>query len=90
MDPTPLLPYLAGLIPVCLARTWQARSVAIVFGLVSIGLGMHYIECIHRGQPVLATVQSVKPVVIGALGNVVLAVVATYLVDKKYGRKSVK
>ncbi len=49
MDPTPLLPYLAGLIPILLARTWQARSVAIFFGLVSIGLSGVSHHFLHFG-----------------------------------------
>jgi hypothetical protein len=90
MDPTPLLPYLAGLIPIFMARTWQARSVAIFFGLVSIGLGVYYLRCIHHIPSVLAAVQAIKPAVTGALANLFIAVMVTYLVDRKYGRKAAK
>ena len=33
MNPLPLLPYLLGLVPILLARSWQARIVAIIFGI---------------------------------------------------------
>ena len=88
MDPTGLLPYLIGLIPILLARSWQARGVASLFGLISIGLGCYYIWCIQNSPSVLAGVQWIAPGVIAALCNSVVSLLVTYHVDKKYRPKA--
>ena len=88
MDPTPLLPYLVGLIPIFLARSWQARIVAVSFGVVSIGLGVYYIWCIQHSQSILNGVQMIVPAVIGALCVSAISLVVTYCVDKKHNTKA--
>jgi hypothetical protein len=82
------LPYLVGLIPILFARSWAARIVAILFGLVSIGFGVYYVWSIRNGADVSTTIQQVGRVVIGALSIAVVSTIATYFVDKKYGRKT--
>jgi peptidoglycan/LPS O-acetylase OafA/YrhL len=84
MDPTPLLPYLIGLIPIFLARSWQARMVAVLFGVVSLGLGVYYIWSIHHSPDVLSGIQMIGPAVVGALCVSAISLVVTYFVDKKY------
>jgi hypothetical protein len=81
-------PYLAGLIPIFLARTWQARTVAVLFGVASIALGVYCVWSIQHSQSVLAEVQAITPAVIGALCVSVVSLIVTYCVDKKYGAKS--
>ena len=87
MDPTPLLPYLLGMVPILLARSWQARIVAISFGIVSISLGVYDIWCIQHSPDVLTSVQMIKPAVIGALCVSAVSTVAIFYVDKKYKTK---
>jgi hypothetical protein len=84
MNPLPLLPYLVGLVPIFFARSWPARVVAILFGLVSVGFGIYYIWSIHNGTDVSTGVQQAGRAVIGALSIAVVSVIATYFVDKKF------
>jgi hypothetical protein len=88
MDPTPLFPYLIGLLPILLARTWQARIVALLFGVVSIGLGVYYIWCIQNSSSLLTGIQKIAPTVIGALCVSVVSLLVVYYVDKKYYTKT--
>jgi NhaP-type Na+/H+ or K+/H+ antiporter len=73
-------PYLIGLAPILFARSWQARIVAILFGLVSIGLGIYYIWSLQHNA-------DIGRAFIGAFVVAPVSAVATYFVDKKYGRK---
>ena len=84
MDPTPLLPYFIGLVPIFFARSWPARIVAILFGLGSIGFGVYYIWSIHNGADVSTGVQQAGRAVIGALGIAIVSAIVTYFVDKKF------
>jgi disulfide bond formation protein DsbB len=81
-------PYLVGLIPILLARSWPARIVALFFGLISVGLGVRHVWSINNSPDVITTVQGAGPAVIGGLVVAVISVVATYFVDKKYGTKA--
>ncbi len=81
-------PYLIGFVPIVLARSRSARAVAILFGLVSVGFGVYYVWSIHNGAEDSTGVQQAGRAVIGALSIAVVSTVVTYLVDKKYGRKS--
>lgn len=81
-------PYLVGLIPILLARTWAARIVALLFGAVSIGLGFRHVWAINNSPDVTTGVERVAPAVIGALSVAVISVVVTYFVDKRYGTKT--
>jgi len=87
MNPLPLLPYLVGLVPILFARSWPARVVAILFGLVSVGFGVYFVWCIHYGADGDAGFQQVGRAVIGALSIAVVSTIVTYLVDKKYAKK---
>jgi hypothetical protein len=80
-------PYLVGLIPIFFARSWPARVVAILFGLVSIGFGFYYIWSIHNGTDVSTAVQQAGRAVIGALSIAAVSAIATYFVDKKKQNK---
>jgi hypothetical protein len=82
------LPYLIGLVPILLARSWPARIVAIVFGCASIGLGAYYVWIIQNTPDVTTGVQRIGPAVIGAFCVALISLVTTYFVDKKYCRKS--
>ncbi|HEY3863319.1 MAG TPA: hypothetical protein VGO59_15680 [Verrucomicrobiae bacterium] len=87
MDPTPLLPYLVGLIPILIARSWQARIVAILFGAASIGLGVLYIWRLQHSPDSLAEVKMIAPVVIDSMCLSVVSLFVTFYVDKKYIKK---
>jgi hypothetical protein len=87
MDPTPLLPYLVGLIPILIARSWQARVVAISFGAASIGLGVLYVWRVQHSADILTGVKMIAPVVVASLCLSVVSVLVTYCVDRKYIRK---
>jgi ABC-type uncharacterized transport system permease subunit len=80
-------PYLIGLVPLLFARTWSARIVAILFGLVSVGIGVYYVWSIHDGADVSTDVQKAGHAVIGALIIAVVSAIVTYLADKKFCRK---
>ena len=81
-------PYLVGLVPIFLARTWPARVVAILFGLVSIGLGGYYMQILNDDSDVLTGVQRVRFPIVGALSTALISLLVTYFVDKAYGKKS--
>ena len=81
-------PYLDGLVPIFLARTWPARVVAILFGLVSIGLGGYYMQILNDDSDVLTGVQRVRFPIVGALSTALISLLVTYFVDKAYGKKS--
>ena len=81
-------PYLIGLVPIFLARSWPARAVAIIFGLISIGLGAYYVSTIQTSPDALTGVQQIAPIVIGALVIAFVSLLATYFVDKRYARKN--
>lgn len=87
MDPTPLFPYLLGLIPILLARSWQARVVACAFGVLSIGLGVYYVWCVQNSPTELEGVKMIAFPLIGAFCITAISVVATYFVDKKFNAK---
>ena len=53
-----LWPYLVGLIPILLARSWPARIVALVFGLISVGLRVRHVWSINNSPDVITTVSS--------------------------------
>ncbi len=81
-------PYVIGLVPILLARSWPARAVAITFGFISIGLGAYYVSTIQTSPDVLTGVRQIAPVIIGALVIALISVLATYFVDKRYARKN--
>jgi len=76
-------PYLTGLVPIFLTRHWPARFVAILFGLVSVGLGIYYVRSIQNGAEVSTAVQQTGQAVTGALS---IAVVSA-MVDVSRGQK---
>ena len=83
MSPLPFSPYLLGLLRIFLARSWRARIIAALFGIVSIGLGLYYIWCIHHSPSELAGVQMTAPPVIAALSVSIVSLLVTFYVDKK-------
>lgn len=87
MDPTPLLPYLVGLIPVLIARSWQARIVAISFGAASIGLGVLYVWRVQHSEDGLSGVKMIAPAVVASLCLSIVSLFVTYCVDRKYIKK---
>jgi len=50
-------PYMIGFVPILFARSWPARVVAILFGLVSVGLGVYYVWSIQHGADDSTTIQ---------------------------------
>jgi ABC-type anion transport system duplicated permease subunit len=81
-------PYLVGLIPIVLARSWAARIVALSFGAVSIGLGIRHVWAINNIPDQITGVDKVGSAVIGALCVAVVSVVVTYFVDKRQKTKA--
>jgi hypothetical protein len=79
----PFLPFLIGLVPVFVARTWPARITAIVFGLASVGFGVYFTWGIAH-----TPFQRVGVPIIGGLSTALISVVVTYIVDKKYVTKA--
>jgi len=77
-------PYLVGLVPLLFARSWPARIVAILFGLVSVGFGIYYVWSIQSDADVSTGVQHAGRAVIGALSIAVVSAIVTYFVDKKF------
>ena len=77
-------PYLIGLVPILLARTWRARIVAAVFGALSIGCGICYVWTLQHSSDVLTTTQSVRVPVISALVIALISVVVTFFADKRH------
>lgn len=77
-------PYLVGLVPILFARSWPARVVAILFGLVSIGFGVYYVWSIHNGADVSTGVQQAGRAIIGALSIAVVSAIVTYFIDKNF------
>ena len=80
-------PYLIGLFPIFLARTWRARIVALMFGGISIACGIYQVWSIHSSPDVAGEVQGVALSQIVGLSIAIISAVATYLVDKKKGPK---
>jgi hypothetical protein len=78
---------LLGLIPIFLARSWPARITAMLFGAVSLVLGVVYIGIVNGPDDVLAGVNKIRPVVYLAFGVALLSLVVTYCVDRKYAKK---
>jgi hypothetical protein len=81
-------PYLIGLLPIFLARTWRARWVAICFGCVSIACGVMYAWIIHHSSGAQSEVQNIRSAAIGALSIALVSAVVTYLVDKNHNMKT--
>lgn len=78
-------PYLIGLVPILLARSWRARFVAIGFGIVSIGLGVYYVSLLHQGSDVVTETTSVAVPVKTALGIAFASVLCVYFADRPKG-----
>jgi len=87
MSPIPLFPYLLGLIPILLARSWPARITAMLFGAVSLVLGAYYVGIVQGALDVLTGVNKIRPVVYLALSVALLSLVVTYYVDRKYAKR---
>ncbi|HZM05901.1 MAG TPA: hypothetical protein VFC44_23105 [Candidatus Saccharimonadales bacterium] len=81
-------PFLLGLVPILLARSWRARIVAILFGCGSVGLGVYYVWSIQHSPNQISGVARVGPALIGGLIVAAISALATYFVDKKHGPKS--
>ena len=81
-------PYLIGLVPILLARTWPARVVAICFGCISIGLGCYMVWSINKVVDVSESVQHVGRAVAIALVIASISLILTYCVDRNYGQKA--
>ena len=77
-------PYLIGLVPILLARSWRARIVAGAFGALSIGCGIYYVWTLQHSPDVLTTTQNVRVPVISALAIALVSVVVTYFADKRH------
>jgi len=75
-------PYLIGLVPILLARTWRARIVAATFGVLSIGCGVYYVWILKHSPDVTTTPQSIRAPVISALVIALVSAVVTYVADK--------
>ncbi len=87
LDTIGFWPYLLGLVPILLARTWRARRVAILFGLVSIALGILYISRNSMGSDTQDGLRCIGLPIAGALLTALTSVIVTYGLDKKHGTK---
>ena len=81
-------PYLIGLAPILLARTWRARIVAIFFGCISVILGCYMVWSINKVPAVSDSVQHVGRAVVSALVIATVSLLVTYWVDRKYDTKA--
>jgi peptidoglycan/LPS O-acetylase OafA/YrhL len=76
-------PFLIGLVPIILARTWRARRVAILFGLGSVGLWLYFI-LIHKVD--VGAFEGFWRFVLPIFGALIIAIISafvTYRIDKK-------
>ena len=87
MDPTPLLPFIFGSIPIFLTRSRPARLMAVFFGAASMGLGAYFIWTIHHSSSVLTEVQRITPCIYAALGVSIVSLIATFCLDRQYKAK---
>ena len=81
MDPTPLLPFLAGLIPIFLARSERARGIASGFGLLNIALGGYYLWCVKHSTHL--DFSGFTLAIVGSLSIAFVSLIVTYVADKK-------
>ena len=81
-----LSPYLVGLVPIVLARTWQARVPAIGFGLVSLGFGSYFIYA--TSQTPITPFAHVSIPVIGGLSTALISILVTFMIDRKHSAKA--
>jgi hypothetical protein len=81
MDLTPLFPFLAGLIPILLARSERARGIASGFGLLNIALGGYYVWCIKHSTPL--KFGGFTFAIVASLSITLVSLVVTYIADKK-------
>ena len=77
------LPYVVGLVPVLLARTWPARLVAGVFGFISLAFGAYLVWGIDH-----APFKRMGVPIIGGLSTALVSAVVTYVLDRRYVRKT--
>lgn len=61
---------------------------ATLLGLISLGLGVSHVWSINSSQDEITSVQGAGSAVIGALVIAIISTVVTYLVDKKYGKRT--
>jgi hypothetical protein len=72
---------------ILIARSWQARNVASLFGVASVGLGVYFIWGLQHSRDGVTEIKMITPVVIGALCLSVVSLIVTYYVDKKFTPK---
>ena len=80
-------PYLVGLLPIFIARSRQARIVAILFGAASIGLAVLSVWVGNHASDSLNDIKMAAPIIICSLCLSVVSLFVTYYVDKKYIQK---
>ena len=83
-----LLPFLIGVIPIFLARTWPARFVAIGFAIGSVALFAYMGWAINNLSDVSERLHHSGIAVVTAFAVAIVSLVATYIVDRKYGTKA--
>jgi len=76
-------PYLVGLIPIFLARTWLARCVAICFGCISLGLAYYMVWVIQNVHDNVQQTPHLNRAVLSALATALVSVLLTYFVDRR-------
>jgi hypothetical protein len=80
-------PYLVGLIPIFLARTWFARWVAICFGCISLGLAYYMVWAIQTVHDNVQQTPHMNRAVLSALATAAVSLFLTYFVDRTTQRR---
>ena len=80
-------PFLMGLVPVLLARTWRARRVAILFGMVSLACAAWYITENRMASGTQDGLRRIGLPAIGALITALTSLILTYVLDTKHGTR---
>jgi hypothetical protein len=87
LDTMWIWPFLVGVVPVLLARTGRARRVAILFGLLSMALGVLYMSGNGKGSGTQHGLRRIGLPIIGALLVALISVILTYALDRKHRTK---
>ena len=83
-----LVPFLLGLLPIVIARTWQARIVAVCFGCVSLALAWYMVWAVQTIPDVLESFHHGIRAIVAAFVIAPVSLVVTYFVDRKYAAKA--
>ncbi len=80
-------PFLIGLVPIVLARTWRGRRMAILLGAICVGFWFHGL-CVNAESPAPNPLRGLVIPVFGALSTALISVIVTYRLDRKHETKT--